>query len=130
MSGRIATGLQLQQITVPRGVQPLLDAALVHDAELKSALTLLARRHTQREQDVRACFSKLYHTLSKTMHGVGDAIVVRTADFPAPAERLALCALLERYDVAYKYVDSEGDTSSPYALSGAERLTLGSAASQ
>lgn len=128
MSGRIAASLQLRQVSTPRGVQLLLNAALEHEPELQSVIALLAQRHLQREQDVRTCFGNLYHALSKGMHGVGDVTVVRAADFPAPSERLALCALLELYDVAYTYVDADGDAPSPYALSGAERLTLRNAA--
>ena len=124
ISGLIFTRLQARQILAPRGVQSLLDAALEHDANLEAVVCMLAVRHTLREHDVRQSFASLYHTLSKGMHGVGDAIVVRAAAFPASTERLALCALLETYDIPYAYVGgNDTETSpSPYALSAAERL--------
>ena len=125
ISGLIFTRLQARQVPAPRGVQNLLDAALAHDANLQAVVRVLAVRHTLREHDVRQCFANLYQMLSKGMHGVGDAIVVRAADFPASTERLALCALLETYDIPYAYVGGNDTeiTPSPYALSAAERLS-------
>ena len=63
--------------------------------------------------------------------GLRSQVVVREADFSAPAERLALCAVLEAYDVPYEYWDVDGRlqlTSSPYALLPAERSELAAVA--
>jgi len=110
----------------PRGVQNLLDAALKHERKLAAAMQLLAARHRLRLADVEQSFAKLYHTLSKGMHGVEGEVVVREEDFPAPTEQLALCALLETYDESYRYVDAAGETVtvSPYALTVEERLSM------
>ena len=111
---------------MPRGVQALLNAALANDHDLAPIVTQLSTRLLQRERDVLQSFGGICHTLSKGMHGVGDTVVVRVADFPAPTERLALCALLETYNIEYTYVDAEGTQTSlsPYALTEAERLAL------
>lgn len=124
ISGIIFARLQARGIAAPRGVQNLLDAALEHDAYLQAVLSRLATRHMLREHDVRQSYACLYHALSKGFHGIGDAVVVRAADFPASTERLALCVLLEAYDIPYTYMTgSETETSpSPYALSEEERL--------
>jgi len=109
----------------PRGVQQLLDFALLYDPRLSAVLTYLANKRTQRESDVRQSFGKLYHNLAKGLHGVLDDIVVRESDFPAATERLALCALLEAYDVPYAYEDAgKNRCPSPYALSAAELMQV------
>ena len=52
-------------------------------------------------------------------------VAVREADFPAPAERLALCAVLETFNVKYEYWDEFGvNIASPYELLPSERTQL------
>ena len=61
------------------------------------------------------------------LFGPAWQVVVREADFPAPAERLALCAVYEAYDVPYEYWDDQGRVqlaTSPYALLMEEKAEL------
>ena len=113
---------------MPPGVQNALNAAAATKGQhLHGALHALAVRHSQRARDVRSCLAGLYHTLSKGMHhGSGDDVLVRETDFAAPAERLAVCAVLEAYDVPYTYVLASGERApvSPYKLQPAERAGL------
>ena len=78
------------------------------------------------------CAAASREDLLKGLHGVGDVVVVRAADFSASTERLALCALLETYDITYVYVDGIGaeTSSSPYALSAAGEAALRTSTAQ
>lgn len=108
------------------GVQKLISAAAQHDPGLRSVVSLLAVRHGLRELDALQCLDNLHHSLSKDFHGTGDEVVVREVDWRADAERLALCALLEAYAVAYSYFDATGEQlqPSPYALSPGDLVAL------
>jgi hypothetical protein len=126
ISETILGDLRAESVAVKGGVQAALDAGLDNVPKLSAVVALLVQRHRQRWSDVHASYARLYHALSKEFHGVGDAIMVREADFPAPTEMLALCALLEAYDVPYSYMrkGNEARSVSPYGLSAAERLSV------
>ncbi len=116
-------------MAVARGVQPTLNTALQRDAKLRAVLTLLAERHHEHLSAVQLCAQNVYHRLSAPFHSTNGEVVVRQADFPVGAERCAMCALLEAYDMPYTYHDASGEAlpASPYALSAEERAAAAAA---
>ena len=97
------------------GAQKGLDALFKDDEQLRSLLVAFSQHFKLLPVDLERCASGLYHTLSKELHGSEARCEVHEAHWRSPAERAALCALLERFAVAYTYVVDEAVVPSPYA---------------
>ena len=125
ISERARDALRADRISVPFGVQEVLDVAAQRDSNLRAVVELLCERAQVRVADALRSVGRLYHTLSKEFHGVGGEVIIREKDFTAPAERLALCAVLEAYSFPYVYEHADlGRVQSPYALAAADLLAL------
>ena len=93
-----------------------LDALFRDDAQLRLLLEAFSQEFKLLPVDLDRCAAGLYHTLSKELHGSEARCEVHEAHWRSPAERAALCALLERFSVAYSYVVNDCVVPSPFAV--------------
>ena len=98
------------------GAQKGLNALFASDAQLKEVVSAFSAAFKLLPEDLSRSTDGLYHTLSKELHGSRERVEVQEAYWRSPAERALLCALLERFNVTYAYVNIQDDeVPSPYA---------------
>jgi hypothetical protein len=104
------------------GAQKGLDVLFRSDEQLRLLLGAFSEQFKLLPVDLERCAAGLYHTLAKELHGSEARCEVHEAFWRSPAERAVLCALLERFAVAYSYVVNDAVVPSPYAALALEVL--------
>ena len=90
------------------GVQPKLDS-LERQKPFLDMLDSIGKAQNLRRQDMISCLKKLYHVLSKDMHGSSQELVISSADGFAPGEVAVLVALFELFSIPYEVRDQHGN---------------------
>ncbi len=100
----------------PGGTQQGLDVLFAKDVQLQRVVGAFSTEFKLLPEILNSCSGKLYHTLSKELHGSESSVEVHEAYWRSSGERALLCALLERFAVTYVYFDQRDQkTESPYA---------------
>ncbi|GIL66733.1 hypothetical protein Vafri_20211, partial [Volvox africanus] len=89
------------------GVQVKLND-LLRDKAFKVMLKNIGQAQNLRELDMKGCFTNIYHTLSKDMHGSLPDLVICSTDF-SPSEVAILVALFEMFSIQYEMRDGLGN---------------------
>lgn len=104
------------------GTQKGLDILFGRDELLRLLLGAFSENFKLLPVDLERCAAGLYHTLAKELRGSEALCEVHEAFWRSPGERAVLCALLERFAVAYSYVVNDAVVPSPYAALALEVL--------